>query len=128
VILRFLVGQTVCSLLSAAVGICYTSMLAARPTLCLSGDEPMVDQTVPAPDLAPALPPGLSMAQRIALWADLLDACDQLLLAGLRRRIGPDGDLQAAYREWLGRQMEEHHRMLLQMIDKFNRRGRRHGQ
>jgi hypothetical protein len=87
----------------------------------------MVDQIPPPPDLAPSLPPGLTMEQRIALWSDLLDACDQFLLAGLRRRIGPDGDLRAAYREWLARQMEEHDRMLLRMIDKFNRRDGRHG-
>jgi len=26
--------------------------------------------------------------------------CDQFLLAGLCREIGPDGDLQAAYQRW----------------------------
>ena len=91
------------------------------------GNKPMVRQTVLVPDPVPPLPPGLTVEQRIALWGDLLDACDQLLLAGLRRRIGPDGDLRAAYRESLARQREEHDRMLLGMADRFNRRGGRHG-
>jgi hypothetical protein len=29
-----------------------------------------------------------------------MDASAQFLLAGLRREIGPDGDLKAAYRKW----------------------------
>lgn len=33
---------------------------------------------------------------------------DKLLLAGLRRKIGPDGDLQLAYREWYADHVREH--------------------
>ncbi len=33
---------------------------------------------------------------------------DKLLLAGLRRRIGPDGDLTAAYQKWYADHMREH--------------------
>ena len=40
----------------------------------------------------------------------------QVLLAGLRREIGPDGDLQAAYRKWYAEQMEEHDRTMLHMM------------
>jgi hypothetical protein len=53
---------------------------------------------------------------------DLMNACEQLLLAGLRRDIGPEGDLAAAYRRWSEQQREEHDRDLLRMIDNFNRR------
>jgi hypothetical protein len=49
-----------------------------------------------------------SPANRIALWLDLMRTTDKLLLAGLRRRIGPDGDLQEAYRQWYTEQMREH--------------------
>lgn len=45
---------------------------------------------------------------RIALWRDLMRTTDKLLLAGLRRRIGPDGDLREAYRQWYAQQMREH--------------------
>lgn len=61
------------------------------------------------------------------MWVDLMDACEQLLLAGLRREIGPDGDLKAAYRKWYAEQMEEHDRMIRRMVEQFNRRGGSHG-
>jgi hypothetical protein len=55
-----------------------------------------------------------------------MDACDQFLLAGLRREIGPDGDLKAAYRKWHEQQMEEHDRALVHMMEEFQRRGGEH--
>ena len=58
----------------------------------------MVNQLLPDPDLAPSVPEGLTPEQRIALWVDLMEACDQFLFAGLRREVGPDGDVYAAYR------------------------------
>ncbi len=61
--------------------------------------------------------------QRIALWLDLVEACDQLVLAGLRREIGPSGDLRAAYRRWYAERMEEHDRMILRLAAGLNRRG-----
>lgn len=85
----------------------------------------MSGQLLPAPALTAVLPPGLTAEQRIALWADLLDACDQLLMAGLRRRIGPNGDLPAAYRAWYKKQMEEHDRMMQRMVNAFEQRSRR---
>jgi hypothetical protein len=47
-------------------------------------------------------------ADRIARWLDLMRTTDKLLLAGLRRKVGPDGDLQAAYRQWYADHMREH--------------------
>ncbi len=78
--------------------------------------------------MAPAefAPPALDHTtpqQRIALWLDLVEACDQLVLAGLRREIGPSGDLRAAYRQWYAEQMEEHDRMILHLAARLNRRG-----
>lgn len=35
------------------------------------------------------------------MWKDLMDTSEELLLAGLRHKIGPDGDLNAAYAEWI---------------------------
>jgi len=54
------------------------------------------------------LPRDNPSATRIAMWLDLMRTTDKLLLAGLRRRIGPDGDLNAAYRQWYADQMREH--------------------
>ncbi|HZN35951.1 MAG TPA: hypothetical protein VFB80_19110 [Pirellulaceae bacterium] len=49
-----------------------------------------------------------SSADRIARWLDLMRTSDKLLLAGLRRKIGPAGDLTAAYRQWYADHMREH--------------------
>jgi len=81
----------------------------------------------PSPlDLAPSVPESATPEQCIAAWLDLMDACDQFVLAGLRREIGPDGDLKAAYRKWYAEQMEEHDRMMLHIMEEFERRGGGH--
>jgi hypothetical protein len=61
------------------------------------------------------------------MWLDLLDASEQFLLAGLRREIGPNGDLKAAYRKWYKEQMEEHDKMMYHMMEEFSKRGGSHG-
>ena len=48
-----------------------------------------------------------------AEWLDLLSACQKLVCAGIRRRIGPDGDLRAAYRQWYHDQMREHDELIV---------------
>ena len=35
-----------------------------------------------------------------------MEATHELILAGLRQKIGPDGDLQAAYRQWYRHQRD----------------------
>jgi hypothetical protein len=82
----------------------------------------MAGQLIPTPDLAPPVPETLTPEQGIALWVDLMNTCEQFLLAGLRREIGPDGDLRAAYREWYAQQMEEHDRTMIRMMEEFERR------
>jgi hypothetical protein len=49
----------------------------------------------------PVAPPLEVQAERFAIWKDLMDTAELLLLAGLRHKIGPDGDLDAAYRAWI---------------------------
>lgn len=65
--------------------------------------------------------------QRIAMCIDLLDASEELLLAGLRREVGPDGNVRAAYRSWCENQREEHDRMIRRMAMRLHERGVRHG-
>ena len=86
----------------------------------------MADSLVSPPELAPSVPPSATPQQCIAMWVDLMNACEQFLLAGLRREIGPDGDLKAAYRKWYAEQMEEHDRMIFHMAEEFTRRLGRH--
>jgi hypothetical protein len=59
-------------------------------------------------------------------WMDLMETCEQLLLAGLRRKIGPDGDLAAAYRAWNARQMARRDRELPEMLSPARRLGKGH--
>jgi len=77
-------------------------------------------------ELAPPVPDHTTPQQRISLWLDLMAACDQLVLAGLRREIGPSGDLRAAYRRWYAEQMEEHDRMIFHLAAELDRRGGGH--
>jgi hypothetical protein len=87
----------------------------------------MTSQLIPPPDLAPPVPDNLTAEQRIALWAEVLDACEELLLAGLRREVGPDGDVHAAYRQWHTQQMESHDDMIRRMLLNLHRRESGHG-
>ena len=86
----------------------------------------MTGQLIPPPELAPPIPEDATPEQCIAMWVDLMNTCEQFLLAGLRREVGPDGDLQAAYRQWYAGQMEEHHQTVLRMMHEFERRGGGH--
>jgi hypothetical protein len=83
----------------------------------------MANELIPPADLAPSVPEGATPQQCVVMWLDLMNACEQFLLAGLRREIGPDGDLRAAYRKWYAEQMEEHDRTMLGMMAEFERRG-----
>jgi hypothetical protein len=74
-----------------------------------------------------SIPKSLTPDQRVAVWVDLMDACEELLLAGLSRQIGPDGDLREAYRRWYAQQMEEHDRTMRDLANNLYRRGVRHG-
>jgi hypothetical protein len=56
-----------------------------------------------------------------------MDLAHEILMAGLRHKVGPGGDVEAAYREWYAREMEEHDAMMRQMAANFSRREGRHG-
>jgi hypothetical protein len=88
----------------------------------------MAGQLIPPPELDPKSGKSLSFEQRISAWVDLLKLGDQFVLAGLRHRLGTETDLETAYREWYERKMEEHDRMMLQMLKEFDRRQRHHDQ
>ncbi len=82
----------------------------------------MPNQLIPPPELAPPSIAHLPLEKRVELWAELVDENETLLLAGLRARIGPNGDLQDAYRQWYARHMEEHDRMLFTLAENMSRR------
>lgn len=78
----------------------------------------MLDPLLPPPDLAPSATP----AQCIQAWVEWMDLCEQFLPAGLRREIGPEGDLRGAYRRWYAEQMEEHDRTMVHLASELQRR------
>jgi hypothetical protein len=61
-----------------------------------------------------------SSVDRIARWLDLMRTSDKLLLAGLRRKIGPDGNLNAAYQAWYDEHMRQHD-VIVERIARFGR-------
>jgi hypothetical protein len=73
----------------------------------------MPDMSAPKPpSLYPQIPKDLTVEQKVAIWRDLTDTSHKLLLAGLRRKIGPNGDLEKAYREWYRERMKQRDREL----------------
>jgi hypothetical protein len=49
-----------------------------------------------------------------------MNACDAFLLSALRREVGPDGDVMAAYRQWYWQQMEEHDKAIVRMLERLD--------
>jgi hypothetical protein len=86
-----------------------------------------MNQLIPPPGMEPALPDNLTAEQHAAIWFDLMETADELLLAGLRHEVGPEGDVQAAYRRWYAQQMREHDRATRRAAENLYRRGVRHG-
>jgi hypothetical protein len=82
----------------------------------------MSNQLIPPPELAPPSTLHLPMEKRVELWARLVDESEEFVLAGLRCKIGPTGDLRAAYRSWYRRRMEEHDRNMAHMMAELHRR------
>lgn len=87
----------------------------------------MQHELIPSPELAPPSISHLPLEKRIELWAELVDENEALVLAGLRAKIGPNGNLQAAYREWYARKMDEHDRATIAMLENLSRREARDG-
>jgi hypothetical protein len=87
----------------------------------------MTNQLIPPPGMDPPQSRQLSSEERIALWAAGMDLAHEMLMAGLRHKVGPNGDVIAAYREWYAQQVAEHDAMIRQMAENFYRRGVRHG-
>lgn len=81
---------------------------------------------LPPPELTPSLPPGTTAEQRIQAWLETLYVSEQFLLAGLRRQIGPEGDLREAYRRWYVQHMEEHDGMMQHLAAELRRREAKH--
>lgn len=82
----------------------------------------MSNQLIPPPELAPPSIRHLPCEKKIELWMQLVEENEALVLSGLRAKIGPNGDLKAAYREWNRRRLEEKDRALVQFLENLSRR------
>lgn len=82
----------------------------------------MKNQLIPPPELAPPSIRHLPMEKRIACWAKMVDESEAFVLAGLRHRIGHDGNLNEAYRKWYARRMDEHDRTMSHFLSELRRR------
>ncbi len=87
----------------------------------------MPSQLIPTPDLAPPSVRHLPLEKRVQLWVELVEENEALLLAGLRAKVGPTGDLQATYRQWNSRQLENHDRKQRALLENLSYREARHG-
>jgi hypothetical protein len=88
----------------------------------------MKHQLIPPPQLAPPSVKRFSAAEKIAAWAEMVDEGDQLILANLRRRLGPEADLTAAFLEWLDRRNAERYRSRARRRNAFRRKGSADGE
>ena len=66
----------------------------------------MAGQLIPPPELRTIADGHSTPEQRVREWLQLLDTCEQFLLAGLRAKVGVNGDIRAAYRRWYEREWE----------------------
>jgi hypothetical protein len=87
----------------------------------------MANQLIPPAGMEHPVPNRITADQCVAAWVDLMEASEELLLAGLSREIGPDGDLLEAYRRWYAQQMEDHDQAMRDLAANLYRRGVRHG-
>jgi len=60
------------------------------------------------PISSPKQPTQEQLRRRIERWKNAMQASHDLLLAGLRREVGPDGDLEQAYRDWYAENRRRH--------------------
>lgn len=66
-------------------------------------------------------------AESVLRWMDLMETCEQLVRAGLRRKIGPDGDLDTAYGEWYAAKRSKRHSEIAHMLSRSRQLGLAHG-
>jgi hypothetical protein len=80
-----------------------------------------MSQLIPPTDRTPPSVKQLPAAERVQLWIDQVKMSEAFVLGGLRRKIGLNRDLKAAYREWNERQGAEHERRQIQFLKNLTR-------
>ncbi len=84
----------------------------------------MKNQLIPPPELAPPSIRDMPDEEKVALWALMVEEGDAIIMANMRERVGPDGDPEKAFLEWLDRRTAEHDKAIVRMITNLRRRER----
>lgn len=63
----------------------------------------------------------------VTLWREAIEANEAFLLAGMRRRLGPDADLLAERRRLYERWADEHDETVRRMVARVNEALTSHG-
>jgi hypothetical protein len=70
-------------------------------------------------------PRRMTPEQSLQVWADLMDASHELVMAGLKNNLKAGEDVKDAYRRWYQHQMKEHDEMMLNLMRRFERGSRK---
>lgn len=81
----------------------------------------MPHELLPPPGLDHPLPKNLTAAQRVAIYVDLLETTEQMLIAGLKARMPPGSDIREAVRRVYERQSAEHVASLERIAERIHR-------
>ena len=83
----------------------YNPRMSTNPTPCHHSEEYAAAETEMASSQRRGCPhPTPEESQRNwAAWHQAMELSHAMLMMGLRQKIGPQGDLQAAYRDWYER-------------------------
>jgi hypothetical protein len=84
-------------------------------------------QLLPPAELDHPLPEHLTIGERIAVYCDLLEASEQMLIAGLEATLPAGSDIREAVREVYERQSAEHVASLERIAERINRLEAEHG-
>jgi hypothetical protein len=85
-------------------------------------------QLIPPPDQAPPGIGHLSPADRVRLWAQVVDEGDQLVFAGfLRRHHGDEAAARRAAEDWLDRRAAESIAAKVRILTRCRRPEQSHG-
>jgi hypothetical protein len=75
----------------------------------------------PNVDMTAKPPQEFTSAECVEMHFDLLDARQEVVVRALRRKLGPNGDVIGAFRQWWAAENEEHDRMMIQMLERLDR-------
>ena len=97
-------------------------MVVTAPSYEIEVVGPVSGELLSPIELAPGDCSRLTAGQRAAVCFDMLNAGHKLVLAGLRRQVGPNGDVHVAYRKWNAAQLAEHDRVVDRMLRRLQTR------